>query len=149
MLKFTCCHFSMTPPWSREAEVAEVDGDGPSGGHVEQTSASGAGSSSSSWSPAACSNVVRTRDETPKLGHHLTVDVHGEVMPAPDVAAGGRGLQSRVGAVNTIVSCQGCGQSQFSPRSPSSGLCAGCWDGQRSGRQYTSFECGVYYQTRP
>ena len=45
-------------------------------------------------------------------------------------APGGHGLSPGVGAINTIVSCQSCGQVQFSPRSPSSDLCAGYWGGQ-------------------
>lgn len=120
----------MTPPWFREAEVTEADGDGPGGGHVEQTSRpSGLGFLLFLVTSCLCITVPGP-GISPKLGHHLTMDVHGEVTPAPDAGARRPWAQSRAGAVNTIVSCWGCGQRQFSPRSPSSGLCAGCWGGQ-------------------
>lgn len=54
----------------------------------------GAQGSSSSWSPAACV-IVPGPGINPKLGHHLTVDVHGEVMPAPDVGGRRPWAQSR------------------------------------------------------
>lgn len=108
----------------------EVDGDGPGGGHVEQTSRpSGLGFLLFLVTSCLCITVPEP-GINPKLGHHLTMDVHGEVMPALDVGTRRPWAQSRVGAINTIVSCQGCGQSQFSPRSPRSGLCASCWGGQ-------------------
>lgn len=85
----------MTPPWSREAEVTEVDGDGPSGGHVEQTSRpSGLGFLLFLVTSCLCVIVPGPRIN-PKLGHHLTVDVHGEVMPAPDVGGRRPWAQSR------------------------------------------------------
>lgn len=111
--------------------VTEVDGDGPSGGHVEVTPRpSGLGFLPLPGHQLPVCHCPRTRIN-PKLGHHLTVDVHGEVMPAPDVGGRRPGLSPGAGAVNTIVSCQGCGKVLCSlPGLPAQVLCAGCWDGQ-------------------
>ena len=85
----------MTPPWFREAEVTEADGDGPGGGHVEQTSRlSGLGFLLFLVTSCLCITVPGP-GISPKLGHHLTMDVHGEVTPAPDAGARRPWAQSR------------------------------------------------------
>ena len=95
MLKSTCCHFSMTPPWSWEAEVTEVDGDGPGGGHVEQTSRpSRLGFLLFLVTSCPCI-TVQGPGINPELGHHLTVHLHGEVMLAPDLGTRRPWAQSR------------------------------------------------------